>query len=56
MTESIADESDSTSEFDLSERITALLFVAEDPLDLATLARVLRVTLAANRASRGDPG
>ena len=46
MTESIDDESDSTPEFDLSDRITALLFVADDPLDLATLTRVLRVTLA----------
>ena len=46
MTESSADESDSTLRFDLPERITALLFAADDPLDLATLARVLRVTLA----------
>jgi segregation and condensation protein B len=46
MTESVADESDSIPQFDLEDRITALLFVADDPLDLATLARVLRVTLA----------
>jgi segregation and condensation protein B len=46
MSESGADQSASTSQFDLSDRITALLFVADDPLDLATLARVLRVTLA----------
>lgn len=46
MTESVADESDSTPPFALSARVTALLFVADDPLDLAALARVLRVTLA----------
>jgi segregation and condensation protein B len=46
MTESVADESDSTPRFGLTDRITALLFVADDPLDLATLARVLRATLA----------
>jgi segregation and condensation protein B len=46
MTEFVAGESNSTPQFDLSDRITALLFVADDPLDLATLARVLRVTLA----------
>ena len=46
MTEALADESDAIPELDLSARITALLFVADDPLDLATLARALRVTLA----------